>query len=117
MAQRNQIVRAFSSHDAGYSGGAYDVAFLGVAFAHDVERRLVHDDATLGGRDAFGRHLLGHIDHAGFAAPPEMGQPAPLHWACAAAASARVSKARVASATSVRRIRLSPIRNAEMPIA
>src|SRR5262249_51409436 len=117
MAQQNQFVRALRGQDAGNPGGAKDVAFPGVALAHDVERRLVHDDATFGGCDPFGRRLLGDIDHAGFATSPKMGQPAALHGACAAVASARASKARVASATSARRMRLSPIRNAEIPIA
>ena len=54
MAKRNKLVGAFGGHDAGDACGREHIAFLGIAFAHDLERGALHDDAAFGQRLTFG---------------------------------------------------------------
>ena len=58
---------------------------------------FAHDHAAFGDGDAFGRGLARDIDHAGFTAAAEMGEPVrrgTLHRSAAAARCARQQRAR-----------------------
>src|SRR5262245_5182783 len=116
MTERYQCMGSLRRHDTCNARGTDDIALLGITLLHDCERRLAHHHATFGDRDPLGWGFLRDIDHARLAAPAQMRQPAAFHWA-GVAVSTRVMSARVAAATSGRRIRLSPMRNVEIPQA
>src|SRR5579859_2955254 len=122
MTERNQLVRPLRRHDAGDTRDAEHIALLRVAGLDQLQRRLAHDDAAFGDRGPFSGGLLGHVDHAGFAAGIDMGEGAafeglPRHQRAPMepSASLRASSALVAAATSACRIRLSPTRKVDMP--
>jgi len=74
MAERDQVVSAFGRHDAGDAGGAEHVALFRIAFAHDVERGRLHQNAPPGQSFPLGSRLCRNVHHAGFAARAEMGE-------------------------------------------
>ena len=74
MAQRDQFRGALCRHDAGDARGAEHVALLGIAGDDQLERRLAHDDAAFGHRDAFGRGLFRDVDHPRFAPGVDVGE-------------------------------------------
>src|ERR1700733_3486575 len=112
-------MRALGGLDTGDAGSGEHVALFRVAPAHDRKSLRRHHHAAFGDGLTFGCGLCRNVDHADFAAAAQMGELfcAPDHGRYRAGASAtlRVRRARVAAATSLCRIRLSPTRNVEMP--
>jgi hypothetical protein len=73
MAERNQIGRFLTGHDAGNSGDSQHIAFFMSAFDDQLERFRLHFNIAFGDGRALSDRFVADIDHVGFAGLIKMG--------------------------------------------